>query len=208
MEDNTTPAWTGPKVPRDGSLGDAVLKLRKLAGPARRRAESDFIRKCEPIVARAADEFGRGLDVDDLKQAARIGLWLALQEYDPAITVLFHRFARWKIFGELAKVARSSRMVKGPPATLLSLDADGGDDDDCSLAGEVEAAVSAGRVGAVGVERCMAAVRELPTLHRAAVAAEFKTGDGDGDADGLAGLSGIARDAVVKSALARLRTVL
>lgn len=104
----------GDPTPRPGSLGHKILELRKLSGAARRQAEAAFIAAADGFVRRIAG-FSRGDDIDDddRMQAARLGLVLAMQGYDPGVCICFDRFARWKVRGEVARALRDARVVRG-----------------------------------------------------------------------------------------------
>jgi RNA polymerase sigma-B factor len=73
---------------------------------------------CDALAARYR---GRGIDLDDLVQVARIGLWLAIHRFRPAESPSFLAFAVPTITGELKRYFRDQCWVVRPPRRLQDL---------------------------------------------------------------------------------------
>jgi RNA polymerase sigma-B factor len=71
--------------------------------------------------ALAARYRGRGVDLDDLVQVARIGLWVAIHRFRPADAPSFLSFAIPTITGELKRYFRDQCWVVRPPRRLQDL---------------------------------------------------------------------------------------
>lgn len=95
------------------SLEAQIHALRRLTGPARRRAEEDFIRAVEPLIIKESRPFlGPDLETDDILAEARAAIWLGLLKWRPGGRAFPH-FARQGIRNALQKHLRGSRIVRG-----------------------------------------------------------------------------------------------
>jgi hypothetical protein len=94
-------------------MGDRVLAIRQLTGEPRRRAEAAFLKKSEGFIARAASWYiGDDLSREEVMAAAHLGLAEALVDWDPA-RGMFHVLVKWRMRGAMAKLLRSSRLIRG-----------------------------------------------------------------------------------------------
>jgi RNA polymerase sigma-B factor len=73
---------------------------------------------CDALAARYR---GRGVDLDDLVQVARTGLWVAIHRFRPADAPSFLSFAVPTITGELKRYFRDQCWVVRPPRRLQDL---------------------------------------------------------------------------------------
>ena len=73
---------------------------------------------CDALAARYR---GRGVDLDDLVQVARAGLWVAIHRFRPADAPSFLSFAVPTITGELKRYFRDQCWVVRPPRRLQDL---------------------------------------------------------------------------------------
>lgn len=106
-------AATKPRPYLKPTMGDRVLVIRQLTGEARRRAEAAFLKKSEGFVARAASWYiGDDLSREDVMASAHLGFAEALADWDPA-RGLFHVHVKWRMRGAMAKLLRSSRLIRG-----------------------------------------------------------------------------------------------
>lgn len=116
-------AATGRSKVWASSLGGQLLRVRELSGPARRRAESDFVRAAAPWLRKLlkgalagrvlAENKGEELERDEVSAAAWRGLGEAMAEWDPEKCPSFTYFARWRVLREVAKTSRSALVVAG-----------------------------------------------------------------------------------------------
>lgn len=107
--------WKRRDTPRpDVTLGDLVVELRKLSGPARKKAEDDFIKKSKGFVHTCCRWFyGDDLDTHDVRATATMALWEAVLSWDAGKGSPFDTWARRGIRFALAKMLRGSRLVRG-----------------------------------------------------------------------------------------------
>jgi RNA polymerase sigma-B factor len=94
-----------------------------VAGPSERRRIAVELGElnlplCDALAARFR---GRGVDLDDLVQVARIGLWGAIHRFRPADAHSFLAFAVPTITGELKRYFRDQCWVVRPPRRLQDL---------------------------------------------------------------------------------------
>lgn len=118
----------GMSSPPPGSLGSKVLHLRELKGPERERATAQFLSDAAGFIRAAVRRFaGDDVDGDELRSAAVTGLLEAVASYRPEAG-RFDQHARWAMRGQLARVLRASRLVRGPKHKykFRSIDAPGG----------------------------------------------------------------------------------
>jgi RNA polymerase sigma-B factor len=94
-----------------------------MAGPSERQSIAIELGElnlplCDALAARYR---GRGVDLDDLVQVARIGLWVAIHRFRPADAHSFLAFAIPTITGELKRYFRDQGWVVRPPRRLQEL---------------------------------------------------------------------------------------
>jgi RNA polymerase sigma-B factor len=94
-----------------------------VAGPSeRQRIATELGELNLPVCDALAARFrGRGVDLDDLIQVARIGLWGAIHRFRPADAHSFLAFAVPTITGELKRHFRDQCWVVRPPRRLQNL---------------------------------------------------------------------------------------
>lgn len=106
-------AATKPRPYTKPTMSSHVLAIRQLTGEARRRAEAAFLKKSEGFVARAASWYiGDDLSREEVMAAAGLGFAEALADWDPA-RGMFHVHVKWRMRGAMAKLLRSSRLIRG-----------------------------------------------------------------------------------------------
>lgn len=100
--------------------------LSQLSDPAcpRRSIEDEVIRINLVVAAQEARRYeGRGIDDDDLRQVAAMGLVKAVRGYDPAKATDFLSFAVPTIRGELRRWFRDRGWMVRPPRSVQELQA-------------------------------------------------------------------------------------
>ena len=117
-----------------------------------------LFRSHEGLARRLAKDYWRGiravgLQPDDIRQMALVGLWAAVRCYDPAHGVPFEPYARCRIRGYIEDGIRTQRK-KARLGPLAEIPLEGGD-------GPPDAAERRDRVA-----RLWLAVAELPKPHR------------------------------------------
>lgn len=108
---------------------DALLCLRAKQGDA--EAEKTLLKRYEPLVRKAAaDSFAAGSETDDFAQEGRIGLLLAIRDYDPAGGP-FPAFAKLCVTRQIAKAVKAMTRKKNLPlSNFVQIDPDNGQDPD------------------------------------------------------------------------------
>ena len=91
------------------TLESKLLALR--ASPSK-EAEAAFIVEARPFCGRCAGGIGADLADEDLEAEAELALVEAMREWKPGGRP-FDTFARWGVRFALAKLLRSSRMIRG-----------------------------------------------------------------------------------------------
>lgn len=100
--------------------------LAQLSDPgcSRRAIEDEVIRINLVVALQEARRYeGRGIEIDDLRQVASLGLVKAVRAYDPAKATDFLSFAVPSIRGELRRWFRDRGWMVRPPRSLQELQA-------------------------------------------------------------------------------------
>ncbi len=110
------------RIPREEQTRLLFVEFA-LAGPSdRQRIAIELGELNLPLCDALAARFrGRGVDLDDLIQVARIGLWGAIHRFRPADAHSFVAFAVPTITGELKRYFRDQGWVVRPPRRLQDL---------------------------------------------------------------------------------------
>lgn len=117
-------ATSAPSVTRREQLThDLFKKLASVTDPPGRDDIVDCIVEINlPLSDALANRYrGRGCDVDDLQQVARLGLLIAIDRFDPDRGHSFVQFAVPTITGELKRHFRDSCWQVRPPRTIQEL---------------------------------------------------------------------------------------
>lgn len=92
------------------------------ASPEYRRLQNRIIETCLPVADAIARRFGgRGEPLEDLRQAARLGLICAVKQFNPEIGAEFMAFARPTITGSIRRHFRDSTWPVGVPRSVKDM---------------------------------------------------------------------------------------
>src|SRR4051794_41849510 len=108
-----TPSTTGAE-PSEGWL---LARSPRSRDPA---AREELVRRMMPLVRRVATSYGARGHGDDLEQVASLGLFKAIERYDPAFGVPLRTYAIPTMFGEVRRYLRDTRGPAGGRAPCQS----------------------------------------------------------------------------------------
>ncbi len=120
------PASSSPRLTRQMRSRLTSDLLAQLSDPAcpRRAIEDEVIRLNLVVALQEARRYeGRGVEIDDLRQVASLGLVKAVRAYDPAKATEFLSFAVPSIRGELRRWFRDRGWMVRPPRPVQELQA-------------------------------------------------------------------------------------
>lgn len=96
--------------------------FRQYRESGRRRLRNELVRAHEGLAGHIAKDYaGRGVEYDDLRQVAMLGLLKSVERYDPERGVPFGPFASRTINGELKRHFRDKTWSVRPPRGMLEL---------------------------------------------------------------------------------------
>lgn len=121
----TSSTSSSPRLTREMRTALTRDLLSQLSGSSSRRVIEDEIIRINLVVAlqEARRYEGRGIDGEDLRQVASLGLVKAVRAYDPAVATDFLSYAVPTIRGELRRWFRDRGWMVRPPRTVQELQA-------------------------------------------------------------------------------------
>ncbi|MBI5309494.1 MAG: sigma-70 family RNA polymerase sigma factor, partial [Actinobacteria bacterium] len=100
----------------------SLLRLYRETGD--RQALESLVEQMMPWVRRVAGRYtGRGFEIDELAQVAAVGLFKAIERFDPARGVQLETYAEPTITGEIKRHFRDHGWMVRPPRDLQELNA-------------------------------------------------------------------------------------
>lgn len=109
---------------RDSHNSTQMSLLRLYRETGERQALEDLVEQMMPWVRKVAGRYsGRGFETDELAQVGAVGLFKAIERFDPARGVQLTTFAEPTITGEIKRHFRDHGWMVRPPRDLQELNA-------------------------------------------------------------------------------------
>lgn len=114
------PPGRGPPWNQGGATEVALFGRYRATGD--RRVRDEIVRRHDRVIEHAVRQFSRrGVDDQDLRQAARLAILRAADRFDPTLGVQFATFASRTIEGELKRYFRDQTWMVRPPRAAQDL---------------------------------------------------------------------------------------